>query len=251
MIIVSGETPDTMPECDFFSWRRETLNTFQSIAQASEITTEIHQQTQALEFDYFAFCVRHPVPFTRPKTSVISSYPQAWLEHYQAENYFAIDPVLRPVNFMRGYLPWNDELFADTPEFWDAARDHGLRRGITQCVMSPSRAAGLLSVSRSSLKGKLLPEDELNARLQYLAELSLMTLARLQDPSVETMTMKFSKREREILQWTGEGKTSAEIAIILSISENTVNFHQKNMQKKFNAPNKTQIACYAAAIGII
>jgi DNA-binding CsgD family transcriptional regulator len=35
------------------------------------------------------------------------------------------------------------------------------------------------------------------------------------------------------------------------ISENTVNFHQKNMQKKFNAPNKTQIACYAAATGLI
>lgn len=240
-----------MRDCDFFSWRREALNTFQSITQASEVTTSIQQQTQALEFDYFAFCVRHPVPFTRPKMSVQSTYPQAWLEHYQAENYFSIDPVLRPANFMRGYLPWNDELFSDAPEFWDAARDHGLRRGITQCVMSPNRAAGLLSVSRASAKGKLLPDDELNARLQYIAELSLMTLARIEDPSVESMVMKFSKREREILQWTGEGKTSAEIAIILSISENTVNFHQKNMQKKFNAPNKTQIACYAAAIGII
>lgn len=240
-----------MPERDFFSWRRKTLAAFQSITQACEITTTLHQQTQALEFDYFAFCVRHPVPFTRPKTSVISTYPQAWLDRYRAENYFAVDPVLRPENFMRGFLPWNDELFADTPAFWDAARDHGLRRGMTQCVMSPTRAAGLLSVARSSLQGKLLPEDELSARLHYLAELSLMTLARLQDPCVGAMTMKLSKREREILQWTGEGKTSAEIAMILSISENTVNFHQKNMQKKCNAPNKTQIACYAAAVGII
>lgn len=240
-----------MPDCDFFSWRREALDAFQSITEACEVTTRVHRYTQSLEFDYFAFCVRHPVPFTRPKTSVISSYPQAWLEHYQAENYFAIDPVLKPVNFMRGFLPWNDELFADTPALWDSARDHGLRQGITQCVMSPSRAAGLLSVSRSSLKGKVLPDDELNARLQYLGELSLMTLTRLADPSVDGLTMKLSKRELEILQWTGEGKTSAEVAMILSISENTVNFHQKNMQKKFNAPNKTQIACYAAAIGII
>ncbi|WWJ01536.1 hypothetical protein VRB18_13510 [Erwinia aphidicola] len=30
-----------------------------------------------------------------------------------------------------------------------------------------------------------------------------------------------------------------------------MNFHQKNMQKRFNAPNKTQIASYAAAIGLI
>lgn len=240
-----------MRDCDFFSWRREILNVFQSISQASEITSTLHQQSQLLEFDYFAFCVRHPVPFTRPKTTVMSTYPQAWLDHYQAENYFAVDPVLQPVNFMRGYLPWDDKLFANTPEFWNAARDYGLRRGITQCMMSPGKAAGLLSVSRTATRGKLLPEEQLNARLQYLAELSLMTLTRLQDPAVDTMALRLSKREREILQWTGEGKTSAEIAMILSISENTVNFHQKNMQKKFNAPNKTQIACYAAATGII
>jgi LuxR family transcriptional regulator len=53
------------------------------------------------------------------------------------------------------------------------------------------------------------------------------------------------------LKWTAEGKTAVEISLILSISEHTVNFHQKNMQKRFNVSNKTQIACYAAAIGLI
>jgi len=62
---------------------------------------------------------------------------------------------------------------------------------------------------------------------------------------------QFSQRELEILKWTAEGKTSAEISLILAISEHTVNFHQKNMQKRFNVSNKTQIACYAAAIGLI
>lgn len=240
-----------MDDRNFFSWRQDVLSLFQSVSEADEITKILHQQTELLEFDYYSLCIRHPVPFTRPKTSLRSSYPQTWLDHYHAENYFAIDPVLRPENFMRGHLPWNDELFGDTLEFWDAARDHGLRRGISQCVMAPNRALGFYSVSRTAAKGKILPDMELELRLQYLAELSLMTLTRLNDSSMDAMTFKLSKREREILQWTGEGKTSAEIAIILSISENTVNFHQKNMQKKFNAPNKTQIACYAAAIGII
>jgi LuxR family transcriptional regulator len=251
MISVSGEEPDIMRNRNFFNWRQDALNTFQSVTQADEITNILHLQTEMLEFDYYSLFIRHPVPFTRPKMSLRSSYPQAWVDHYHAENYFAIDPVLRPENFLRGNLPWDDALFSDTQEFWDAARDHGLRRGISQCVMAPNRALGFYSVSRTAGKGAVLPDDELELRLQYLAELSLMTLSRLNDPSMDAMTLKLSKREREILQWTGEGKTSAEIAIILSISENTVNFHQKNMQKKFNAPNKTQIACYAAAIGII
>lgn len=76
--------------------------------------------------------------------------------------------------------------------------------------------------------------------MQLLVRESLMALMRLNDEIVMTPEMNFSKREKEILRWTAEGKTSAEIAMILSISENTVNFHQKNMQKKINAPNKTQ-----------
>lgn len=240
-----------MQEKAFFIWRRELLWRFQEMVAAEEVYSELQRQTQQLEFDYFSLCVRHPVPFTRPKISVESSYPQAWMNYYQAENFFAIDPVLKSENFIHGHLPWNDKLFQDSMILWDAARDHGLRKGISQCLMLPNHALGFLSVSRTSLLGKMMPEDEIELRLQVLVQLSLLTLTRLENEMVLTPEMKFSKREREILKWTAEGKTSAEIAIILSISENTVNFHQKNMQKKFNAPNKTQIACYAAATGII
>ncbi|WP_031521101.1 transcriptional regulator SdiA [Siccibacter colletis] len=241
-----------MRDCDFFSWRREMLTRFQHIQDGSEVYALLQQQTQQLEFDYYSFCVRHPVPFTRPKITVETTYPKAWWQQYTAENYFLIDPVLKPHNYERGHVVWEGALFTpDTLTFWDAARDHGLRQGFTQCVISPERITSFLSVSRTSTRGQVPNMDELAMRLQLLGELSMFTLIRLGDPTMLPLEMKLSKREREILQWTGEGKTSAEIAMILSISENTVNFHQKNMQKKFNAPNKTQIACYAAATGII
>lgn len=240
-----------MQETDFFTWRRELLHLFQGMTSATEVYNELQRQTQQLEFDYFSLCVRHPVPFTRPKLSLETTYPHAWTSHYQAENYFAIDPVLRPENFIQGHLPWSDRLFSEAQPLWDGARDHGLRKGVTQCLMLPNRAMGFLSVSRTDVRGKTRSDDEIELRLQFLVQMSLLTLSKLNDDTVAAPEMKFSKREREILKWTAEGKTSAEIAMILSISENTVNFHQKNMQKKFNAPNKTQIACYAAATGFI
>jgi LuxR family transcriptional regulator len=88
-------------------------------------------------------------------------------------------------------------------------------------------------------------------KLHLLAELSLDTLERFSDDAMMVLKKEFSQRELEILKWTAEGKTAVEISLILSISEHTVNFHQKNMQKRFNVSNKTQIACYAAAIGLI
>lgn len=236
---------------NFFTWRRDCLSLFQKMSTADEVYRELHQQTQRLEFDYFSLCVRHPIPFTRPKVSAHTSYPDGWMAHYQARNYFAIDPVLKPENFMQGHLLWNDTLFCDAQELWDGARDFGLRHGITQCLMLPNHAMGFLSVSRTSQSAIQMSGEEIELRLQVLVQMSLTSLLGLEHEMVMAPEMKFSKREREILKWTAEGKTSAEIAMILSISENTVNFHQKNMQKKFNAPNKTQIACYAAATGLI
>ena len=227
------------------------LQIFQAASASDQIYALLQQQTEYLEYDFFALCVRHPVPFTRPRISVYTTYPDAWMSHYKSANYMAIDPVLKPDNFSLGHLRWNDELFSDAQELWLAARKHGLHTGATQCLMLPNHAHGFLSVSRTRVARQPLAEDEMAMRLQILLEMSLLALLRVEDEMVMPREMKFSKRELEILKWTAEGKTSAEISIILAISENTVNFHQKNMQKKFSAPNKTQIACYAAAIGLI
>lgn len=240
-----------MRDSDFFSWRREMLQRFQSASTSDQIYTLLQQQTERLEYDFFSLCVRHPVPFTRPKISLYTTYPDAWMAHYKAANYMAVDPVLKPRNFRLGHLRWNDGLFSDAEELWHAAQDHGLRTGATQCLMLPNHAHSFFSVSRKQANVIGPYGDEIELRLQMLLELSSLALLRVEDEMVMPREMKFSKRELEILQWTAEGKTSAEISMILSISENTVNFHQKNMQKKFDAPNKTQIACYAAAIGLI
>ncbi|VEB58057.1 transcriptional regulator [Salmonella enterica subsp. enterica] len=84
-----------------------------------------------------------PSPFTRPKISLRTTYPPAWVTHYQSENYFAIDPVLKPENFRQGHLHWDDVLFHEAQAMWDAAQRFGLRRGVTQCVMLPKPGAGL------------------------------------------------------------------------------------------------------------
>ncbi len=240
-----------MRDSDFFSWRREMLHRFQSASTSDQIYTLLQQQTERLEYDFFSLCVRHPVPFTRPKISLYTTYPDAWMSHYKAANYLAVDPVLKQDNFRLGHLRWDDALFCEAQELWDAARDHGLRTGATQCLMLPNHAHSFFSVSRTHATESGPYSDEIELRLQMLLEMSSLALLRVEDEMVMPRTMKFSKRELEILQWTAEGKTSAEISMILSISENTVNFHQKNMQKKFDAPNKTQIACYAVAIGLI
>ncbi|WP_415238308.1 helix-turn-helix domain-containing protein, partial [Seleniivibrio woodruffii] len=60
-----------------------------------------------------------------------------------------------------------------------------------------------------------------------------------------------SGREMDVLRWLKAGKTSWEISKILDISENTVNFHIKNIKRKLNATNRQHAVAIAIANSII
>ena len=52
-----------------------------------------------------------------------------------------------------------------------------------------------------------------------------------------------------MLKWTADGKTSSDIAQILAISVDTVNFHVRNATAKLGAANKTAAVVRAAMLG--
>lgn len=60
-----------------------------------------------------------------------------------------------------------------------------------------------------------------------------------------------SERELEVLKWTAEGKTSGEVAMIMNITERTVNFHISNCIVKLDAANKLHAAVKAAVSGLL
>ncbi|MFP3803129.1 response regulator transcription factor, partial [Paraburkholderia sp. SIMBA_027] len=53
------------------------------------------------------------------------------------------------------------------------------------------------------------------------------------------------------LNWTAAGKTSAEIADILGLSEHTVNHYLNRATKKLDTVNRTQAVAKALRIGLI
>ena len=61
---------------------------------------------------------------------------------------------------------------------------------------------------------------------------------------------QLSNREREVLLWLKRGKSSWEIAVILNITERTVNFHVRNIMVKLNAVSRTQAVAVAIEKGL-
>jgi DNA-binding CsgD family transcriptional regulator len=55
-----------------------------------------------------------------------------------------------------------------------------------------------------------------------------------------------NEREVEALTWVARGKTSTEIAEILSLTKRTVDFHLDNARVKLGAATRTEAAIKAA-----
>ncbi|HCT4819940.1 TPA: transcriptional regulator SdiA, partial [Pseudomonas aeruginosa] len=233
----------------FLLWWDGLRSEMQPIHDSQGVFAVLEKEVRRLGFDYYAYGVRHTIPFTRPKTEVHGTYPKAWLERYQMQNYGAVDPAI--LNGLRSseMVVWSDSLFDQSRMLWNEARDWGLCVGATLPIRAPNNLLSVLSVARDQQNISSFEREEIRLRLRCMIELLTQKLTDLEHPMLMSNPVCLSHREREILQWTADGKScSGEIAIILSISESTVNFHHKNIQKKFDAPNKTLAAAYAAAL---
>lgn len=83
---------------------------------------------------------------------------------------------------------------------------------------------------------------------KILAEFARMTREPLAKASDKE---ELSEREREVLQLVAGGATNKEIAGTLFISENTVNYHMKNILAKLHLRNRAQAVAYAVQSGLV
>jgi len=60
-----------------------------------------------------------------------------------------------------------------------------------------------------------------------------------------------NRRERQVLTFVAEGLSNRDIAAHVSLSENTVKYHLKNILQKLHLRNRTQAAAYAMQSGLL
>lgn len=85
-----------------------------------------------------------------------------------------------------------------------------------------------------------------------LAERILEEYARVvRDAPTKDDADDLSARERDVLVLVAGGATNREIAAKLFISQNTVEFHMRNILAKLHAANRTQAAAHAIRSGLV
>src|SRR5215207_3664013 len=106
----------------------------------------------------------------------------------------------------------------------------------------------------SELAGRRLGADDCLTKpvdFEMLGVVVENRLRRADGRGASRSEVHLAHREKEVLIWVGRGKTSAEIAIILGVSERTVNFHCEQAMKRLAVVRRTQAVATALAQGLI
>lgn len=119
-----------------------------------------------------------------------------------------------------------------------------LINGATGYVLKGSEEENLICAVREAAAGRrfLSPPVTERAIDAYIEQAKATQL----DPH-ETLT----PREREVLQLAAEGKTGAEVAARLHISQRTVENHRVNLMRKLALKNQSELVRYAVQRGLI
>lgn len=200
---------------------------------------------------------------------------QAWVDEYTGNGFVHVDPCLIKVRRTNTPFSWGSiEMPAvlgrrkpGAVKTMEAARDHGFTEGFVIPYHFRDPRGFLFSsstvffwkdgVSRFRfLLGS--HRHELHLIMIYWTQRAIDLVARdyrqtapffrpPDDGSIPTLT----DRERDIMSWAARGKTTADTAEILKISNETVDTHVKNALRKLNAANKTHAVAKCISLGVI
>ncbi|MDK1492912.1 LuxR family transcriptional regulator [Sinorhizobium sp. 7-81] len=194
-----------------------------------------------------------PIPKSVPRTPALRSYPDEWQEHYIQMGYHRIDPIIKKSRKQLGAFRWS-EVYNDvnTTEverrFFDEAATFGLKSGISVPLHGLGIDFAIMSFARKTCR-------ELHYKtityLQLAAFHFHLRAAQVVNSRCKWKASDLSLREKECILWAARGKSSWDIGVILGISENTVNYHMKNVLRKLDVTSRTVAAVKATTLGII
>lgn len=177
---------------------------------------------------------------------IYHSWPVEWLDRYREQAYFWHDPVS-----LHSFLQVR-------PFSWREARKTHRRTRISQQLASEAASLGLVDgvgfpmgdlscvqAVVSLAADRPVDLDVLSREMLHLvcihAELRAVEIY----DSTPAIFGHLREREREVLKWMANGKSMADVAQILSISERTVREHVDHAKNTLNATTPTHAVAKA------
>ncbi|MBY8976635.1 LuxR family transcriptional regulator [Rhodobacteraceae bacterium NNCM2] len=184
---------------------------------------------------------------------IADGYPTEWVCNYIKEKLFLIDPLPGLAQSTSKPFLWSEieklkGLSDEETDFVESRQSSIGGDGLAVQVFGPNFRNGCFGVGFGDRTFNLSPRQirELQIACQF-AHLRYCTL--VEDGIREEKAL--SMRESEILEWIARGKSNATIAIILGISNHTVDTHVRRIFAKLDAGDRVTAAIRGIGSGLI
>ncbi|WP_306118388.1 MULTISPECIES: LuxR family transcriptional regulator [unclassified Roseitalea] len=185
--------------------------------------------------------------------SVLTNWPESLVKAYDEMGLLKSSPMFKALKTSTKPYVWSHKREArhyikdNDPQIERLFCAHGMCNGVQFSVQEPGGKRGVIGYS-----GDRAPPMEAElAELSYFSMLVYDRLWELKKCGKAGSPQKLSTRENECLMWTASGKTSAEIAIILKLSEHTVNHYLTAACQKLGATNRAHAVYKAMRAGLL
>lgn len=208
-----------------------------------------------LGFSHFALMQHADMNETSSDIIRIHNYPEP-LEHFHEEQHLSCtDPVHRACQRMALGFAWSElpniiRLTSGDLRILHRAASEGIGDGFTVPAHLPGECSG--SCSFATAKGSPNQPENL-ALAQLVGAFAFQAARRLARKDVCHLPslVHVSRRERECLIWIARGKSDADIATILGISEHTVHHYVKHARASYDVVSRSQLIARALFAGSI
>ncbi|TKC86280.1 hypothetical protein FAZ69_20720 [Trinickia terrae] len=221
------------------------------ISNANELFLAIDLEVQSLGFDRWWFSLLVPNPVTLPRLHLRGHFPQDWASRGESGDHPNLNPILCHAHYSSVPIVWAYDEQSGDREFWSRMAQRGDKYGWSKPIRMFSYASAVLTLARGNKPVSYLELKEKDSALTWLAHCVQQSMCdELGEESRLAVRFRLTPREREVMLWTADGKTSSEIASILDIAETTVIFHITNAVRKTDSVNRAQAAVKVALWGL-
>lgn len=234
------------------------LQPYLDISQSGDLPTfkrRLIEFSEEFDFGLVSATLVVDKPGTDPVLVSIGNTPDQFLDASANPEAVKRDPVIKRMKRLSVPFTYDQELYVreGAGDLWEEQAQFGYSTGISVALHLQDHKHFLLGVDRE----RALPSDvdevtNLLASLQLLAvhaQDAALRLLGVQAASIDVP--KLTSRELDVLRWTMEGKSAWAVGEILSVSENTVNFHLRNVFRKLGSASKHQAVLKAIALGLL
>ncbi|PPA31406.1 transcriptional regulator [Aeromonas jandaei] len=232
------------------------ITRFDTATDEHTIVALLRTLSQQMGFDHFRLGFIFPSSIQRPEVRIFNGCPAQWVQTYEAQRFFAVDPVVRKGMTQSTPILWTS-LMNECCEQQDTAgvevmlqaHEAGLRDGITFPWHGANGHVGLLSFITRTPR----TEHQWLTATPFLSWLSVHIFEAVARVCLSNIPPRelLSLRELEVCQWSAEGKQVSDIAQLLGITPRTVTFHLNRVVEKLGASSKSQAISWALKQGLV